>query len=217
MPNPIRILLADDHRMVRKATAFWLAQEQDFRVVGEVESADEAIEFCLKNAPDVVLMDVEMPGRLSFDAARTIRARCDDTRIIFVTAFIHDRYIEEGLNVGMSGYITKQEDPELIVRAIRAVHGGQKFFSPRIEERLVARGGRTGDPEHRSRLSLLSPREIEVLRYIARGLSKKEIASTMHISVKTVDNHSTSLMSKLDLHDRVELARFAIREGLARA
>lgn len=214
--QPIRVLLADDHTLVRKAVAYWISQDKRIEIAGEVEDADSAIEFCSREPVDVAVLDIEMPGRLSFDAAKQIQQSHPNTKIMFVSAYLHDRYVESALDVGASGYVTKQEDPDQIIKAIHELGHGRNYFSPAVDTRLVNRG-RASNPQAKSRLGTLSPRETEVLRYIARGLSKKEIAQTMQISVKTVDNHSTSLMSKLDLHDRVELTRFAIREGLSRA
>lgn len=216
--RPISVLLVDDHALVRETLASWLRGTPGLRVVGEVGSADEAIAVAIRDQPDVVVMDIDMPGLLAFDAVRTIKARCPRTRALVLSAFFHDRFIEDALRAEASGYITKSEPPEVVVKAIQAVAAGGAFFSRQVQERIVvdAGGARLAD-QGRTRSALLSPREQEVLRYIARGLSKKDIAAVMHLSVKTVDNHSTSLMAKLNIHDRVELARYAIREGLAEA
>jgi DNA-binding NarL/FixJ family response regulator len=216
MTRTITVLLADDHALVRESLGNWLREAGDIRVVGEVGSADEALAVAVRERPDVVLMDIDMPGLLAFDAVRTIRTRCPTTRIIVLSGFFHDRYIEEALSAEASGYITKGEPADAVVRAVRAVAGGGTYFSPEVQARIVVdtHGARLA-AQGSTRASTLTPRELEVLRYIARGLSKKDIAGIMHLSVKTVDNHSTSLMTKLNIHDRVELARYAIREGLA--
>lgn len=217
MSEPITVLIADDHTLVRQSLAHWLREESNISVVGQVSDADKAIEEALRLRPNVVIMDVDMPGRQCFDAARTINARLEKTRVLFLSAFSHDNYIESALAAAAAGYITKSEPPETVAEAVRAVAAGGAYFSREVQARIVidSRGVRLG--ERKTRVSMLSPREMEVLRYIARGMSKKEIAGAMHISVKTVDNHSTSLMSKLDLHDRVAITRFAIREGIAEA
>lgn len=218
MSDPIRVILADDHTLVRDTLRQWLNNAGDIAVVAETPTAEAAIDEAIRHKPDVVLMDIDMPGLLCFDAARTIRARSPETKIVFLSAFFHDRYIEDALSAEASGYLTKSEPPEEVVRAIREVAAGGICFSPEVRSRIVidAHGARLS-AEPRTRAGTLTPREVEVLRYIARGLSKKDIAGTMHISVKTVDNHCTNLMNKLDIHDRVSLARFAIREGLAEA
>jgi DNA-binding NarL/FixJ family response regulator len=216
LTRPITVLLADDHALVRESLSTWLRTAGDMKVLAEVGSADEAVAVAIRERPDVVLLDIDMPGLLAFDAVRTIRSRCPETRIVMLSGFFNDRYIEDALAAEASGYITKSEPPEAVLRAIRTVAEGGVYFSPEVQARIVvdstgARLSRDGV----TRASTLTPRELEVLRYIARGLSKKDIAAIMHLSVKTVDNHSTSLMTKLNIHDRVELARYAIREGLA--
>jgi DNA-binding NarL/FixJ family response regulator len=215
----ISVLLADDHALVRDSLATWLRTSGDMRVVAEVGSADEAVAVAIREKPDVVLLDIDMPGLLAFDAVRTIRIRCPDTRLIMLSGFFNDRYIEDALSAEASGYITKSEPPDAVLRAIRTVAGGGVYFSPEVQARIVvdSTGARLAAREGVTRAATLTPRELEVLRYIARGLSKKDIAGIMHLSVKTVDNHSTSLMTKLNIHDRVDLARYAIREGLAEA
>jgi DNA-binding NarL/FixJ family response regulator len=217
--RPITVLLADDHALVRESLSTWLRGAPDMRVLAEVGSADEAVAIAVRDCPDVVLMDIDMPGLLAFDAVRTIRSRCAATRIIMLSGFFNDRYIEAALAAEASGYMTKSEPPQSVLKAIRTVAAGGVYFSPEVQSRIVVDtgGARLASGDGVTRSATLTPRELEVLRYIARGLSKKDIASIMHLSVKTVDNHSTSLMTKLNIHDRVELARYAIREGLAEA
>lgn len=218
MITPIRLVLVDDHALVRTSLAKWLNTCEDLEVVGEAECADQALELVIKLKPDMVLMDIDMPGLLCFDAARTIGVRCPQTRVVFVSAFTHDRYIDGALKAGVAGYITKGEDPENMAGALRKIARGESWYSKQIQDRIVIDRDGPRLAVTNGDLDLpLTPRELEVLRYIARGMSKKEVAATMHISVKTVDNHSTSLMTKLDIHDRVELTRFAIRNGLVEA
>jgi DNA-binding NarL/FixJ family response regulator len=217
MNESIKVLLADDHTLVRRSVARVLHESPAISVVAEVANADEAINAALRFHPHVVVLDIDMPGIASFDAARTITARVPSAKILFLSAFTHDRYIEAALAAGALGYLSKNEPPEKVIDAIRAVAVGQCYFSPEVQSRLVIDSDGVHLGESKSRASLLTNREMEVLRYIARGLSKKEIAKTMHLSVKTVENHSASIMSRLDIHDRVELTRFAIREGLIEA
>ena len=201
---------------MREAIRARLESEADLSVIAVASDADEAVTKAVRHKPDVVLMDIDMPGLICFDAARTIKSQCPETRIIFLSAFFHDRFIEDALAVQATGYITKDEPPETVIQAVRAAVAGVAYFSPKVQSRIVVdeRGARLPQGT-KSRASTLTPRELEVLRYLARGLAKKEIAHIMRISVKTVDHHSSSLMGKLDIHDRVELARYAIREGLA--
>ncbi len=218
MADRIRVMVVDDHALVRRSLAQLLSQASDIETVAECETADRAIDEAIRLNPDVVLLDIDMPGVAAFDAARTIRARSPGARIIFLSAFTHDRYIEAALAAGAMGYLTKDEPPETVARAVRTVAAGRTAFSAEVQARLIidAQGVRLS-PSVQSRTASLSAREIEVLRYIAQGLAKKEIAEIMHLSVKTVENHSANLMKRLGIHDRVELARFAIREGLVEA
>jgi two-component system response regulator NreC len=218
MAERIRVMVVDDHALVRRSLGQLLSQAPDIETVAECETADRAIDEAIRLNPDVVLLDIDMPGVAAFDAARTIRARSPGARIIFLSAFTHDRYIEAALAAGAMGYLTKDEPPETVARAVRTVASGRTAFSAEVQARLIidAQGVRLS-PSVQSRTASLSAREIEVLRYIAQGLAKKEIAEIMHLSVKTVENHSANLMKRLGIHDRVELARFAIREGLVEA
>ncbi|MCA9298565.1 MAG: response regulator transcription factor [Phycisphaerales bacterium] len=214
--STIRVLLVDDHALLRDTLASRLEAEADMSVVGVAETADEALDRIQTCSPDIILMDIDMPGRICFDVARTIVARLPDVRLIFLSAYFHDHYIEEALRVKALGYLTKRESVDRIVDAIRDVMNDRVCFSEEIQGRIEFAEGETR-LSGRSRASTLTGRQVEVLRYIARGLSKKEIASLMHVSVKTVEKHTDALMSKLNIHDRVELARYAIREGLAEA
>ena len=218
MTAPISILLADDHSMVRRLLGQRLEVESDMTVVATVGNADEATSEAIRLKPNIILMDIDMPGLSCFEAAATIRRHCPNSRLIFLSAFFHDRYIEQAIAVKAWGYITKSEPEDSVLEAIRKVSAGIAYFSPEVKARIVvdSQGARLASCA-RSRVSTLTEREMEVLRYLARGMAKKEIARTMHISVNTVNRHTTSLMSKLEIHDRVELARYAIREGLAEA
>ncbi len=216
--NPTRIIVVDDHPMVRDAIAERLDRESDMSIVATAESGGEATSLAAKHEPDVVLMDIDMPGVNCFDAAASIGSRCPDARVVFLSAHWHDRYIEDALRVGACGYLTKSEPTSRIIIAIREIVRGARYFSPEILDRLeVTSGGVAVRTVKQTRLARLSARELDVLRYLATGLAKKEVAKTMHLSVKTIDGHTSNIMSKLDIHDRVELARYAIREGLTTA
>lgn len=218
MKAAISVLVVDDHAMVRQMLMNRLDREPDITVVAGVSNADDAITEAIRLKPDIVLMDIDMPGMLCFDAAKTIGTQCLETRVVFLSAFFHDRYIEQAMGVQAWGYITKSEPEEAVVKAVHNVAAGVAYFSPEVQGRIVvdAQGARLARKKQ-SRASTLSERELEVLRYLARGMAKKDIARTMHLSVNTVNRHTANIMTKLDMHDRVELARFAIREGLAEA
>ena len=216
--NSIRILLVDDHELVRSALSGQLSTQPEFEVVAEAADAQAAIAAASEHRPDVLLMDIDMPGMICFDAARRIVSRFPETRIIFLSAFFHDHYIDQALKVRARGYLRKSEPITKLMAAIREVASGGVWFSEEVSARIVVgEGGAALDTATLTCVSTLSDREVEVLRYLARGMSKKQVAATMHLSPKTIDNHTCRIMNKLDIHDRVELARFAIREGLAEA
>ena len=211
----VRILLVDDHALMREMLSVHLAQEPSFDIVGTAANAGEAIELAIERRPNVVVMDIDMPGLSCFDAARRIAAAQPEVRFVFLSAYTHDRYIEQALAVGALGYVAKTEPPDKIVAAIRAVADKKAYFSEEVQARIVLDADRPRlAPRGKSRMSTLTPRELEVLQYVSRGLAKKEIAGMMNISLKTVEKHSDNLMRKLSVHDRVELTRLAIREGL---
>jgi len=209
------VLIADDHDLLRDMLARRLGDEPDLDVVGAVADASAALTEVLKLRPDLVLMDIDMPGLSVFEAARRIKGELPSTRIMFLSAYVRDGFISQALEVRASGYLTKGHTPEELLASIRKVLRGSTCFSPEVESRLELGIGGVGlGPKHRSRLELLTTREKQVLSYLARGMSKKEIANVDGASIKTVDHHCQNIMEKLDLHDRVDLTRFAIREGL---
>ncbi|MCB9846328.1 MAG: response regulator transcription factor [Phycisphaeraceae bacterium] len=218
MERTISVLIADDHPIIRSTVERRLVREPDLRVVALAGTAGEAVDRAIQTSPDVVLLDVAMPGLAAFDAARTILSRLPEAKLIFLTGHTGDETIDESLRAGASGFLGKDSDPDDIVAAVRAVGAGGTWFSPEIEARLVV--DRSGVRLRESLrepgpLDALTTRERQVVRYLSQGLSKREIAGLMHVSVKTVDNHATSVMTKLDIHDRVALARFAFRHGIA--
>jgi len=216
MPSDIKVLIADDHALLLEAVGERLSQEPDLTVVSRVYNADDAVVMAARHQPDVVLLDIDLPGKASFDAARQIKADRPQTHVVYLSAFSNDRYIEDALRSGCSGYLTKDEPMETVIQAIRSAVDNGAYYSPRIRERLVVdpEKGLTLDIDGVTKASTLTPRELEVLRYLAQGMSKKQIAGKVHRSVSTIDKHVENLMRKLEIHDRVELARYAIREGL---
>lgn len=216
MSRPVSLLLVDDHALVRGTLADRLGRELGLTVVGTAGTADDAIVAATKLQPDIILMDIDMPGLLCFDAVGRIQQQHPNTQVIFLSAHFHDRYVEQALAVRAAGYVTKSEPPEVVIQAVHTVAAGGSYFSPEVRARIVIDASGTKLAyKSQSRATTLTPRELEVLRYLARGMSQKDIAQTIGRSAKTVHRHSINLMHKLDIHDRVELARFAIREGLA--
>jgi len=214
----ISMLLADDHAMFRGTLKRRLEDEPDMLVAGDFGTADETLEEAARTRPDIVLLDIDMPGMYCFEAARRIQEVSPDTRVVLLSAFHNDRYIEQAIEVKAWGYVVKNESEDALVEAIRRVASGAAYFSPDVLARIVVSSGALRlAASSATRVSTLTQRETEVLRHVARGLSNKEIAKTMHISPHTVHRHTDSIMAKLDIHNRVELTRFAIREGLAEA
>lgn len=215
--NPIRIMLVDDHALLREGLAIQLKAYPEFELVSEADNADAAIDLVSKCLPDVLLLDIDLPGLNAFAAARHMQSLHPDIRIVFLSAYHHDNFIRQALEVKAWGYLTKTENFKTVLQAVRDVAGGWVSFSERIRERIVntPSGPALAEPAD-TRASLLSERELELLGYLAKGLSSKEIAHIMHISPKTVESHKSSLMAKLGIHDRVDLARYAFREGLAK-
>lgn len=218
MSQSISVVLADDHALVRNMLKKQLDDEQGIRVVALAANADEAVAAVTRLGPDIVVMDIDMPGMSCFEAARAIQRTSPRTRTLFLSAFFNDAYIDQALAVAAAGYLTKSEPPEAVVAAIRAAHAGGRHFSAEVKTRIVV--GQDGPRlcgDARSRAATLTDRELEVLRYLARGLSQKQIAGLIHRSEGTVHKHSMNIMAKLAIHDRVELALYAIREGMAEA
>jgi DNA-binding NarL/FixJ family response regulator len=213
----LSVLLCDDHALVRDMLHDRLSRE-GMEIVGVAPSGETAIEIAGDQRPDVAILDIDMPGISPFEAARAVKRVSPDTRVVFLSAFVNDTYIDQALAAEASGYLTKSEPPDSIIRAIRRVHQGATSFSLEVLERLVVdSSGVRLNGSRRSRFDALTGREREILGYVARGLSQKQIARLAGISVKTVQHHVTHLMDKLEIHDRVELTRFAIREGLVEA
>jgi len=209
--STLRILLVDDEVLLRESLRAILEHTDDMEVVAAVGNADAAIAAAAEHMPSVVVMDIEMPGRDPFAAAQEIRQKCPGVVLLFLTAHIHDRFIQKAVEAGAVGFLSKQERPAALVDAIRSSAKGGPVYSDDVQERMV-----TG-PRTVTRGQSLSRREEEVLRYVARGMTKKEIAETMKLSIKTVEGHTDHLMKKLAIHNKVDLARYAIREGFIEA
>lgn len=219
MRTPIRVLCVDDHAFLVEGLQARLSLARDLEFVGRLPTADNLVNEAKRTNADVVLLDIEMPGPDPFEALDDLRRQCPRTRAIMLSAYIRDHYIDSAVNSGAWGYMSKNDDPESITAAIRKVANGEFAFGPSVLERCTVRknGALTEGNKPVSKLQALTPREQQILRMIGKGLSRAEIAKTISRSPKTVDAHRTSIMEKMDIHDRVELARFAIREGLVEA
>jgi two-component system response regulator NreC len=215
MSEAIRLLLADDHAVVRSGLRLLLEAQPDLVIVGEAENGEEAIRRTAELLPDVVLMDIEMPGMNGIEAARRIKAQSPETSVLALTMYEDDQYFFEMLRAGASGYVPKRAAPDELATAIRAVSRGEVFLHPSLAGRLVQDYLQRRDVEEQEPTADdLTPREQEVLTLIAQGLSNAEIADQLVISAKTVDRHRENIMRKLNLHNRVDLVKYALRKGL---
>lgn len=213
MPK-IRLLLVDDHEIVRAGIRMLFLAESDMEIVGEVGSGEEAIEAVRDLTPDVVIMDVAMPGMTGIEATRQIKEASPDTTVLALTMYDDEQYFFEMLNAGASGYIPKRAAPDDLVSAIRVVNQGNVFLHSTLANFLMKDVLGQAETNAEQAVPELTPREREVLTYIAEGFTNREIAEALVISVKTVDRHRENIMQKLNLHSRVELVKFAIEKGL---
>jgi DNA-binding NarL/FixJ family response regulator len=208
-------LLADDHTLFRQGVARLLAGEPDLQVVGEASNASEAIAQCGTLTPDLVIMDIGMPGLSSFEAARQIRHRAPETRVVFLTMYEDEDYLGEAMQSGACGYVLKDCPTTQLLAAIRDVHAGGSYLSPKMLNQLVHDfRTRPNTEEGLSRSSSLTRREKEILKLLAEGLSVKETASFLNLSVKTVEAHKFNLMRKLDIHNKAQLVHYAIQKKI---
>jgi two-component system response regulator NreC len=216
MQKKITVLICDDHAMFREGVKTILSAQPDIEVVGEAADGKEAVEQAIRLYPHVVLMDISMPVLKGFDAARRIRKARPDVKVLILTVYDDEDLVARCLDAGAAGYVLKDSPPLQLVYAIQTVHRGQQFLSPKVLTGVV-RQFISQPSEFKGGYELLSDREREILVLLAEGQSLKDIATHLNLSVKTVDAHKVNLMRKLDLHDRSELIRYAIRKRLVEA
>ncbi len=210
----MRLLVADNHRVFREGMVAQLSGCGEIEAVLEASGPDSAVRVLAMERPDVVLTDIQMPGHDGFAAFRAIRAFDPTCKVIVLSGCEFDSYIEEALALNAAGYVLTRDGLAVLKRAIRKVARGGQYFSESIMSRLGTEDGRLKLTRPRSlAIAALTIRERQLLRHLGMGASLKEAAATMNVSYKTADNQKASLMRKLGIHDRVELARFAIREG----
>ena len=213
--SEIRVLLAEDHTIVRKGLRSLLDAEGTVTVVGEAENGRQAISQVEQLHPDVVVMDIGMPGLNGLEATRQIKKRFPDVKVLILTVHTGEEYILQILRAGASGYLVKQAAPTDLVQAIQAAHRGGIFLSPSISKKVieeyVQQAGATAELDSYEKLT---DREREVLQLIAEGHSTRRIAEQLHISVKTVETHRAHLMDKLELRSTAVLTQYAIRKGV---
>ncbi len=213
----IRVLVADDQSMVRAGFRMLLSGEDDIEVVAEASNGIEAVEKAARFAPTVVLMDIRMPELDGLEATRRILAVDPDARVLVLTTFDLDEYVYEALRAGASGFVLKDDPPEQLLEAVRTVASGEALLSPAITKRVIREFTRMARPRPPKELDDLSTREREVLRLIALGLSNAQIGQELFISETTVKTHVTHILSKLGLHDRVQVVVLAYQTGIVEA
>jgi len=211
--EPISVLLADDHNLVRAGIRALVEKLPEVSVVAEAKDGREALRLVRDSNPDLVLMDIAMPGLNGLEATARISREFPSIRVIILSMYANDEYVREAINAGAYGYLVKRSAATELERAITAVARGEKYFSPLVSARVNRdSGGRlTVD---RGWIERLTPRQREILQLIAERHSTKDIASILNISIKTVETHRAQLMERLDIHDVPGLVRFAIRSGL---
>lgn len=214
--HKVGIVVVDDHEIAREGIRSRIEVEPDLTVLAELPSADDLIQICEKHHPQLVLMDIDMPGADPFTMISDLRRLFPEIRIVMLSAYVRDGYMDAAVQSGAWGYLSKNDPFDVILKGVRKVLSGDLAFPPELLGRFEFSGGniRRRATESTTPISTLTPRELEVMRLIAKGLSTKEIAGVLHRSPKTIDAHRTSLMRKLDIDDRVELTRYAIREGI---
>ncbi|MDI3317636.1 MAG: response regulator transcription factor [Bacillota bacterium] len=214
----IRVLLVDDHTILREGIRSLLEEQEDIEVVGEAGDGVQAVELADRLLPDVVLMDIGLPRMNGVDATQAILRRHPEVRVLVLTMHDNEEYVRTIMQAGASGYVLKRSAARELVSAIRAVHEGHTVLNPELSRAVFAGshaegGGQPLLPRLQAP-DVLTEREQEVLRLIARGHTNQEIADKLMISIKTVQAHRGNIMEKLDLHDAVELTKYALRVGL---
>ena len=213
VPAVTRVLVADDHEIVRQGLKLVLGVEPDLRVVAEAADGEEAVQRALQNNVDLAILDISMPRKTGLQAARELGRLRPELRILILSMYDNEQFLFEALKAGASGYVLKSGADDDIVTACRAAMRGEPFLYPSAVHAIIRDViSRTG--ERNEELELLTPRELEVLKLIAEGHTSKEIAALLVLSVKTIESHRAHILGKLGMRDRVDLTRYAIRRGL---
>jgi DNA-binding NarL/FixJ family response regulator len=214
MPDPIRILLADDHALVRRGVRLILDNEPDLTVVAEAADGAEALDQARGASPDLAILDIAMPRTTGLQAARELSRTMPQLRILMLTMYDNEQYFFEALRVGAAGYVLKSVADRDLVEACRAAMRDEPFLYPGAETTLIRNYLQHADDPDNLPAKTITDREEEVLKLVAEGHSSKQIADLLFISVKTVERHRSNILQKLGLRDRLELTRYAIRTGL---
>jgi len=206
----MKIVIADDHGIVRSGIKLLLERQPDLEVIAEAADGIEARDLVIQRRPDLAILDVKMPGLTGLQATREIKAQAPEVPVLILSMHDDERYLFEALKAGASGYVLKSQADTDLLSAIRSVERGEPFLSPAAQQALIKDVLARGDHDH----SKLTPREEEIVKLVAEANTTREIAELLHLSEKTVENHRANAMKKLGMRDRVELVRYAIRQGL---
>lgn len=209
----IRVTIVDDHSILREGVKLILEADPEIEVVGQASNGLDAVRLVTELTPDVCLMDIQMPGVDGIEATERIRRQSPATRVLVLSQIDNEAYFVRVLQVGAMGYVLKQNASDELVAAVHTVNNGHVYMTPSMASRFVQMYFRR-EEEKKDRSKLLTPREIDVLKGIADGLTNRQIADELSVSIKTVQTHRGNIMEKLDLHDRVELVKYALRAGL---
>jgi len=212
--NKIKVLIADDHQVVRQGLRTFLELQDDILVIGEAGDGLAAVEMAQQLHPDVILMDLVMPRLDGISATRQVKSSDVDIKVIALTSFTEDDKIFPAIQAGASSYLLKDISPDNLVEAIRAAYHGEARLHPEIARRLMQQVSQQSSPSRESQVDDITEREHEVIRLVAKGRSNHDIAQELVISEKTVKTHISNILSKLNLQDRTQLAIYAIKKGL---
>ncbi len=212
-----RVLLVDDHEVVRLGLMTLINEQDDMVVVGEAGSAAEALSAAERLRPDVVLMDIRLPGEGGIEVTRLLSQRYPETHVVMLTSYIDEDLLVRSIRAGAAGYVLKQVGTDELLRAVRAAAQGEAVVDPATTSRLFARVREIGEREDRDAFRELSPRELDVLGEVARGMTNAEIGQSLNLREKTVRNYVSRMLEKLGLSNRIELATYAVEHHLADA
>jgi DNA-binding NarL/FixJ family response regulator len=214
MEEKISIHIAEDHPVIRESLSEYFNSQKLFHVTGSSANADDAIQSIGKQPPDILILDIEIPGENAFEFARKVHSLGGKTKVLFFTAFLSDAYILEASSLPVFGYLTKTVSLEELAQGVLALYQGKHVFSKDVQSRFPDGTAAFASKKPKVRLSTLTPREREVLKFIASDMTGKEIANKLGLSSRTVDRHKANIMDKLAIHSQVGLTRFAVAEGL---
>lgn len=209
----IKVLLVEDHTIVRESISQFLMRESDLVIVGEASDGEQAVELTRQLAPHVVVMDIAMPKLNGIEATKQIKTYQPSTAVLILTAYDYDQYIFALLEAGAAGYLLKDVTGRELIGAIRAVHKGESVLHPSIARKVIERFKQIGKPEETKPLSPLTEREMNVLKAAAKGMSNKDIAEALYLSMRTVEAHLGSIFNKLGVGSRTEAVIYALRNG----